>query len=204
MDPHRFLTFLAACSALALMPGPGVLYVLARSLKGGRREGVLSSLGTAVGGMGHVLAAALGLSAILLASAEAYTVVRYAGAAYLLWIGVRTILDRRAHSADETASSGHAFRQGVLTEVLNPKTALFFVSFIPQFVDPARSPIFVQFVVLGAISVTLNTLVDLLVVGLSGMLGDRFARNPRLQRRGQIASGLAMIGLGAYVATETN
>src|SRR5437867_8208602 len=139
-DSRHFLLFLAAAFLLAITPGPGIFYVLARSLAGGRREGVLSSLGTFVGGLFHVLAAALGISAVLAASAVAFHTVKYAGAAYLIWLGVRMIRARNSEmlvSASQPAAAG-ALRQGILTEVLNPKTALFFLSFIPQFVAPER------------------------------------------------------------------
>src|SRR5437773_412522 len=135
-DSRHFLLFLAAAFLLAITPGPGIFYVLARSLAGGRRQGILSSLGTFVGGLFHVLAAALGISAILAASAIAFHTVKYAGAAYLVWLGIRMIHARNAQmavSASQAPMAG-AFRQGILTEALNPKTALFFLSFIPQFV----------------------------------------------------------------------
>src|SRR5882724_3348481 len=135
-DSHRFLLFIAAAVLLAITPGPGIFYVLARSLAGGRREGVLSSLGTFVGGLFHVFAAALGVSALLAASAVAFHTVKYAGAAYLVWLGIRMIRTRDAELAMATGTpTRKAFRQGVLTEALNPKTALFFLSFIPQFIS---------------------------------------------------------------------
>ena len=138
-DAHRLLLFLAAALLLAVTPGPGIFYVLARSLAGGQREGIFSSLGTFVGGLFHVFAAALGFSAILAASAVAFHTVKYAGAAYLVWLGIRMIHTRNAEMSVEAARPPNgAFRQGVLTEVLNPKTALFFLSFIPQFVAPAH------------------------------------------------------------------
>src|SRR5580693_949297 len=137
LDSHRFLVFLAAAVLLAVTPGPGIFYVLARSLAGGRREGVHSSFGTFVGGLFHVFAAALGVSAILAASAVAFHTVKYAGAAYLVWLGIRMIRTRNAELVVETAApSQGAFRQGIFTEALNPKTALFFLSFIPQFIAP--------------------------------------------------------------------
>jgi len=164
-DTHRLLLFFAAAVLLAITPGPGIFYVLARSLAGGKQEGVFSSLGTFVGGLCHVLAAALGLSAILAASAVAFHTVKYAGAAYLVWLGIRMIRTRNAEMlADAAPPARNAFRQGVLTEVLNPKTALFFLSFIPQFVAPAHGRLFLQFVMLGSVSVSLNTAADLLVV----------------------------------------
>src|ERR1700756_2768584 len=131
LDTHRFFLFLAAALVLAITPGPGIFYVLPRSLSGGRREGVLSSLGTFIGGLFHVFAAALGVSAILAASAVAFHTVKYAGAAYLIWLGIRMIRPRHAEMTPAVAvPSQCAFRQGILTEALNPKTALFFLSFI--------------------------------------------------------------------------
>src|SRR5712691_8691924 len=154
-DPRHFLLFFTAALILAITPGPGIFYVLARSLAGGKREGVQSSFGTFAGGLFHVFAAALGISAILAASAVAFHTIKYAGAAYLVWLGVRMIRSRNAEmvvSASQPAATG-AFRQGIFTEVLNPKTALFFLSFIPQFIAPERGHVFLQFIVLGALSV---------------------------------------------------
>lgn len=200
-DAHRLLLFLAAALLLAITPGPGIFYVLARSLAGGKREGILSSLGTFVGGLFHVFAAALGLSAILAASAVAFHTVKYAGAAYLVWLGIRMIRTRNAEMTVEAASpSKRAFRQGILTEVLNPKTALFFLSFIPQFVAPAHGQLFFQFALLGSISVGLNTAADLVVVGMASPLERKLKNSLRFRRRQRTASGIGMIGLGAYLA----
>ncbi len=200
-DTHRFLLFFVAALLLAITPGPGIFYVLARSLAGGRREGILSSFGTFVGGLFHVLAAALGVSAILAASALAFHTVKYAGAAYLVWLGIRMIRTRNAEMAVSASQpSQGAFRQGILTEVLNPKTALFFLSFIPQFIAPERSHVFLQFVVLGALSVLLNTAADLLVVVLAAPLERKLKSSTRFRRGQRTASGLGMITLGAYVA----
>jgi threonine/homoserine/homoserine lactone efflux protein len=200
-DTHRFLLFFVAALLLAVTPGPGIFYVLARSLAGGRREGILSSFGTFVGGLFHVLAAALGVSAILAASAVAFHTVKYAGAAYLVWLGIRMIRTRNAEMAVSSSQpSQGAFRQGILTEVLNPKTALFFLSFIPQFIAPERGHVFLQFVVLGALSVILNTASDLLVVVLAAPLERKLKSSARFRRGQRTASGLGMITLGAYVA----
>jgi threonine/homoserine/homoserine lactone efflux protein len=201
LDAHRFFLFFAAALVLAITPGPGIFYVLARSLAGGRRAGIHSSLGTFVGGLFHVFAAALGISAILAASAVAFHTVKYAGAAYLVWLGIRMIRTRNAELLVETASpSEGAFRQGVFTEALNPKTALFFLSFIPQFINPDGGHIFLQFVILGAVSVVLNTTADLVVVLLAAPLERKLRNSAPFRRRQRVASGLGMIGLGAYVA----
>jgi threonine/homoserine/homoserine lactone efflux protein len=205
VDTHRFFLFFIAAVVLAATPGPGIFYVLARTLAGGRREGILSSLGTFAGGLVHVFAAALGISAILAASAVAFHTVKYAGAAYLVWLGVRMIRTRNTGMPVETSASPRgAFGQGIATEVLNPKTALFFLSFIPQFISPQLGHIFLQFLILGAVSVALNTTADLLVVTLAVPLGDKLKASAIFRRRQRIASGLGMIGLGAYVAlTDT-
>jgi threonine/homoserine/homoserine lactone efflux protein len=198
---HRFVLFFSAALVLAVTPGPGIFYVLARSLAGGRREGIQSSLGTFFGGLCHVFAAALGISAILAASAVAFHAVKFGGAAYLVWLGVRMIRSRNAELALAAAApSQGAFRQGIFTEALNPKTALFFLSFIPQFIAPERGHIFLQFVILGTISVILNTSADLLVVSLAGPLERKLKGSSRFRRRQRVASGLGMIGLGAYLA----
>jgi len=164
---------------------------------------VLSASGTFLGGLVHVAAAAFGLSAILAASAIAFETVRYAGAAYLIYLGYRMIRNRRAEMDDsnpETSISGNTLAQGVMTEVLNPKTALFFLSFIPQFVSVHQGRVAVQFLLLGAISVTLNTCADLLVACFAGPLGSRMKRSAKFRSGQRAASGVAMIGLGVYVA----
>ncbi len=200
-DAHRLPLFLAAALLLAITPGPGIFYVLARSLAGGKREGMLSSLGTFVGGLFHVFAAALGFSAILAASAVAFHTVKYAGAAYLVWLGIRMIRTRNLEMTVEAAGpSNGAFRQGILTEVLNPKTALFFLSFIPQFVAPGHGHLFFQFALLGSISVGLNTAADLVVVGMASPLERKLKHSMRFRRRQRTVSGIGMIGLGAYLA----
>ena len=200
-DPRHLTLFLLAALVLALTPGPGIFYVLARTLAGGRREGILSSLGTFFGGLFHVLAAALGISAIVAASAVAFHTVKYAGAAYLIWLGLRMIRTRNAELiAANSAPSQSTFSQGILTEALNPKTALFFLSFIPQFIAPERGHVFLQFLVLGAISVILNTTADVLVVLLATPLERKIKSSPRFRSRQRVAAGVGMIGLGAYVA----
>lgn len=203
IEGTRFVIFMSAAIVLALTPGPGILYVLGRTLHGGRREGILSAFGTFVGGSVHVLAAALGLSAILMTSAIAFDVVRYAGAAYLAYLGLSMILKRNARltAQDALDKRGH-FLQGIATEILNPKTALFFLSFIPQFVSPVKGHMTLQFLTLGAISVSLNTAVDLLVVGFAASIGRKLAENPKFVRGQRTASGVGMIGLGVYVAAS--
>jgi len=202
IDGHLLFLFLAAALVLAVTPGPGIFYVLARTLAGGKRDGVLSSLGTFLGGLVHVVGAALGLSAVLAESATAFMVVKYAGAVYLVWMGI-TMIRTRNVSVDEgvaAAPSLHIFRQGVLTEALNPKTALFFLSFLPQFVNPHLGHVVVQFLVLGAVSVTMNTAADLIVVLFASPFGRALRSNAKFRCNQRVASGVGMIGLGAFVA----
>ena len=207
-DFTRITLFLTAALLLAIAPGPGMLYVLARSLAGGRREGVLSAFGTFLGGMVHVFAAALGLSIILARSAVAFAAVKYLGAAYLCFLGVRMILEARRDNADPGAMLStiqpqrNPLWQGVATEVLNPKTALFFLSFIPQFVSHTGGHIFLQFVTLGTISVVLNTTADLIVIAMAGPLGVRIRSSAIFRRRQRTVTGAIMIGLGTYLATS--
>jgi len=203
MDLPRFWIFLGAATLLAIAPGPGMLYVLARTLAGGRREGALSSLGTFLGGLVHVIAAATGLSLVLATSATAFALVKYVGAAYLAYLGVRMILSAR--SDNEIALSlpstrRNPFWQGIATEVLNPKTALFFLAFIPQFVSRDHGSVLLQFLLLGTIAVTLNTTSDLMVTLLAAPIGARLRSSSKLRKRQRAVTGLTLIGLGAYVA----
>ena len=199
----RFPIFLSAAILLAVAPGPGMLYVLARTLAGGRREGMLSALGTLFGGLVHVFAAAAGISIILAQSAAAFALVKYLGAGYLCFLGIRMILDARKNegvSLTTFTRGRNPFWQGVMTEVLNPKTALFFLSFIPQFVNREHGHVFLQFVLLGTLSVTLNTAADLVVILLAGPLGQRIRGSARIRRRQRTLTGAVMIGLGSYLA----
>jgi len=203
VDQAHFLIFLGAAVLLAIAPGPGMLYVLARALAGGRREGLLSALGTFFGGMVHVVAAAAGVSVILAKSAAAFAAVKYLGAAYLCFLGVGMILDARkdgAISLVELQVRRSPFSQGIMTEALNPKTALFFLSFIPQFVNHGSGDVFLQFILLGTISVALNTSADIVVTLLAGPLGERIRESARFRRRQRMLTGAVMIGLGTYLA----
>jgi threonine/homoserine/homoserine lactone efflux protein len=208
LDTTQLALYLAAALVLAITPGPGIFYVAARTLAGGRAEGVASSFGTGLGGMVHVLAGAVGVSAVVLASAELFTAVKLVGAAYLVWLGIRTV---RAARDDAVAAldgapgappigARRAFREGVLVEVMNPKTAAFFLAFVPQFVDPAQGNVALQFVVLGFLSVVLNTSADIVVAFAASGIRAGAAARPALVRRLREASGAAMVALGLAVA----
>jgi threonine/homoserine/homoserine lactone efflux protein len=176
-----------------------MFYVAARSLAAGRREGVLSSLGTGVGGMAHVLAGALGVSALVLASAELFTALKIAGALYLFWLGWRTFRAAGEASDARPGRTARPFREGVVVEALNPKTAAFFLAFLPQFVNPDAGSVLVQFAVLGTICVALNTAVDLGVALLAGRLRAGLFGRPGLLRRLRQGSGAAIAALGLGV-----
>lgn len=202
-DASHLLAFAAAAVVLAIIPGPGLIYVLARSLSGGTRAGLRSTVGTAAGGLAHVIAAAVGLSALVLASATAFEVLRWAGAAYLIYLGVQTL--RGASDPppnNDQAPVTHLVRQGVITEALNPKTALFFLALLPQFVQPERGPIALQLLALGAISVTLNSGAAVAVALASGRLSALLRASPRWWKRQRTASGALLIGLGGAAAAS--
>ncbi|RWI98937.1 LysE family translocator [Mesorhizobium sp.] len=207
-DLTLFALYFAAALLLAITPGPGIFYVAARTLAGGRAEGVASSFGTGLGGMVHVLAGSLGVSALVLASAELFTALKLIGAVYLVWLGLRTFQSARREAKTKLEGGaptpavgvGRAFREGVLVEALNPKTAAFFLAFIPQFVDLGAGHVALQFMVLGFVSVTLNTLADVVVAFAAGRIRDGAAGRSGLIRRLREASGGAMIALGIGLA----
>lgn len=197
-----FLTFVLAAIILAITPGPGLAYVMARTVAGGRPEGLASCLGTAIGGMLHVVAAALGLSLVLAQSAFAFSVVKYVGAAYLIYLGMRLLLRKEQQTAAKTVTpqgARRAFGEGIVVEALNVKTALFFLAFLPQFVAQSE-PLAPQLVLLGSICVALNTLVDVAAVLAADRVlksGAAQAARARLLTR---VSGATMLGLGAFLA----
>lgn len=199
-----FFPFLAAALVLAITPGPGMAYVVARTAAGGRKEGLASSLGTGLGGMVHVLAAALGFSLVVAQSAVAFNVVKYVGAAYLIYLGIGMLL--RKEQALSLASESvpphgahRAFMEGILVEALNVKTALFFLAFLPQFVS-SSAPLIPQLVLLGTLCVMLNTLADVLaVLAAHRILKSDVVRSARARILTK-ASGATMLGLGAYLA----
>lgn len=197
------LAFVFAAVILAITPGPGLAYVVARTAASGRTEGLASCLGTGLGGLVHVLAAAFGLSLLIAQSAWAFNLVKYVGAAYLVYLGVRMLLRRSQGDAAPTVSAQgarRAFTEGIVVEALNIKTALFFLAFLPQFTAP-DSPLAPQLVVLGSICVALNTLVDVLAVfGADRMLKSGAARAARAKVLTRVSGG-TMVALGVFLAT---
>lgn len=204
MDLATLALFFATAAAIAMSPGPGIFYVAARTLAGGRAEGLASSFGTGVGGLVHVAAGAAGVSALVMASAEAFTILKLAGALYLVWIGIKAIREARLPFEVRVATTGaaRAFREGILVEALNPKTAAFFLALLPQFVDPSTGPVWPQFMMLGLISVALNTTVDVVVATLVSRARSVAMGRPTMLRRLRTAAGglIAALGLALLFA----
>ena len=195
--------FITAALVLVFMPGPNTLYIIARSVQQGRMAGIVSSLGIQVGSSFHIAAATLGVSALLLSSALAFSVVKYVGAAYLIYLGVKTLLTREKVTETGTVEGkglSRAFYQGVLVSLFNPKAALFFFAFLPQFVDAKRGSAATQIMFLGAIVVVLGALSDSIYELLSGSLGNLLRGNLKLLRAQRYFSGGVYIGLGAMAA----
>jgi threonine/homoserine/homoserine lactone efflux protein len=202
MSATNLWLFLAAAVVIAAVPGPGIFYVAARTLSDGRASGFASTAGTALGGLFHVVAGGFGISALILASAEMFAVVKFIGALYLVWLGIRTFQSAgRVLSRENQPLGGRrVFRDGMLVEALNPKTAAFFLAFIPQFLDPAGSNPTLQFIMLGAISVTLNTLADIVVVLTASATRAQLIGRPHVIRRLTQGSGVFIAGLGLSLA----
>jgi threonine/homoserine/homoserine lactone efflux protein len=205
-DARALALFVAAALVLLLTPGPAVLFIVARTVERGRRAGLVSALGAATGTLVHIAAAALGLSALLLSSALAFSIVKYLGALYLIVLGLRTLFAREAEAeaADEPTPStpmSQIYRQAVLVNVLNPKTALFFFAFLPQFVDPRRGSVPAQFVTLGAILAVMGLATDSLYAVAAGTAARRF-RESRYARRRRWIIGSTYLALGVAAAVS--
>jgi threonine/homoserine/homoserine lactone efflux protein len=194
--------FIAAALILVFMPGPNTLYIIARSIQQGRWAGIVSSLGVQVGTLFHIAAAAFGLSTLLLSSALAFNVVKYAGAAYLIYLGVKTLLTKETIDPVllQKTRLRRVFYQGVIVNLLNPKTALFFFAFLPQFIDPARGIIAMQIILLGTILMILGILSDLSYALAAGSIGNWLRGNLGFLRAQRYFAGSVYIGLGAATA----
>jgi threonine/homoserine/homoserine lactone efflux protein len=202
-DPERLAVFMVAALALLLVPGPAVLYIVARSIHQGRRAGLASTLGIHVGTLVHIAAATLGLSALIVSSAVAFTAVKIAGAVYLVGLGLWTLFSGRAEA--EVSPGGErnlrrAFAQGIVVNVLNPKTALFFLAFLPQFVDADATHPAVQIAVLGFLFALLGLMTDSLWALAAGTAGGVLRRSRRFVVTQRYVTGTVYIGLGAATA----
>ena len=204
-SPSTLAVFCAAALALIVVPGPAVTYIVTQSIDKGRSAGLVSALGIASGGLVHVAAAVIGLSALLASSATAFTIVKLVGAVYLIAIGLRRLLARHEDAVEpDTApapgSPSRLFLQGAVVNVLNPKTALFFLAFLPQFVDPGRGTPWLQILALGLLFAALGFFSDGAWALVAGTLGERLRRSRRFPAVQRYVSGSVFVGLGAVAA----
>ena len=202
---HDFGLFLAAGILLNLTPGPDTAYILGRSIAQGREAGIASALGICVGSIFHTCAAALGLSAILATSALAFVAIKLLGGAYLIFLGIKMLLDRRKHLSLPTnfrrRTIAAAFRQGVFTNILNPKVALFFLAFLPQFIDPASNMKVLAFLALGLTFVTTGTIWCLVLAWFASVFSERLRGNETIEQWLNRAAGALFVFLGLRLAS---
>jgi threonine/homoserine/homoserine lactone efflux protein len=202
-DPLTLAFFMAAVLALNLTPGPDMLFCFANGVSQGRAAGAVAAFGIGAGTLVHTVAAALGLAGLLLASPLAFDIVRYTGAAYLVWLAWKTLRAAplgTSGTAPAPRSLWRVFAQGAVTNVLNPKVALFFLAFLPQFIDPNAGPVALQVVVLGMLINLSGTLINLVVGAGAGGLGSLLARNPTIARVQQYVTATIFLGLAARLA----
>ncbi|CAI2933063.1 LysE family translocator [Aminobacter niigataensis] len=201
------LAFLATAAIFAFIPGPAMLYAAAQTMARGRRSGFMAALGIHIGGYVHVVAAAAGLSFLFHAVPWLYMAVKLAGAAYLVWLGISMFRGRKQGDFDPSGmgqkSGRRAFVESVAVEVLNPKTAIFFMAFLPQFIDASATfPVWLQFLIFGILVNTMFTVADTVGVVLAGLLIGRLQRSSRAQRLMRRAGGAVLVGLGVHVALQ--
>ena len=203
-EKAAFIAFLIAAFALNLAPGPDMLYVIGRSVGQGRKAGIVSSLGVFVGCWVHILAAAFGIAALLRSSPLAFNVVRYAGVAYLIYLGIKMLAQKADLASQQLKAESLSviFRQGAITNMLNPKVAIFFLAFLPQFVDARRGSVVLQILLLGLIFNVGGTLVNLAVAYAGGTLGELLRRNQSIARLQRRFTGLIFVGLGLRLAWQ--
>ncbi|MCA0454637.1 MAG: LysE family translocator [Chloroflexi bacterium] len=201
--PTNVLLFVTASLALLISPGPNVMYIMTRSIDQGRTAGLVSVAGVASATMLHILAAALGLSAILLSSALAFDIVKYVGAVYLIYLGIQKFRSRDEDDTEVAVQKqplGKIYKQGLIISLLNPKTALFFFAFLPQFVDPSHGSVTAQIILLGLIFIVLGALTDGTYAIVSSLLSGWLRGNRRFKRVQRYVSGTVFVGLGITAA----
>jgi threonine/homoserine/homoserine lactone efflux protein len=204
-DLPTLLAYLAAATVLVLIPGPGTAWIVAQTVAGGTRRGVQAGLGLETATLIHALAAGLGLSALLAASALAFEILKYAGAAYLVWLGIKAWRDKaESVPAPVTAvpTRGRVYWRSVVTGVLNPKVALFFLAFLPQFVHPERGLVWLQFLVLGVLLSVIGFSNSCMLALAVGRFGRSLSGNARLARWRQRLIGTVFVGLGLKLALQ--
>ena len=206
-DLNHWLVFFAAALALNLSPGPDIAYIVSNTVARGKRHGFAASFGVCSGSVVHVLAAAFGLSAILAASALAFSAVKWVGAAYLIYLGIRALLSAGAQFAADAGASTRAstfaiYRQGFMIDVLNPKVAVFFMAFLPQFANPALGHVPAQLVLHGGLVIAVAVVVEAGIVLIAARFTDALRRNPRIGLWLDRALGTVLIGLGLRLALQ--
>ncbi|MFI7460788.1 LysE family translocator [Nonomuraea sp. NPDC049646] len=205
-DITHIALFCAATLGLLLVPGPAVLYIVTRSVSQGRSAGFVSVLGVHAGSLVHIGAAAVGISALIAASATAFTIVKYVSVAYLLWLGLRKLMKRGGEPEEvvelKVQSTRRLFWEGFVVNVLNPKTAVFFLAFLPPFTDPSAGPVGPQILLLGGLWLVLGMVSDGTYALLSSALAGRLRGSVRARRRLDVGSGLVYLGLAAWLTAE--
>lgn len=205
MELSTIWLFIIAAATLIIMPGPSVFYIMARSIDQGKKAGLVSVLGVCLGGSVHVTAAVIGVSAVLMTSATAFNIVKYLGAAYLIYLGCKTLMSASDRTASEMKEAPRKalfkiFYQSVLVEVMNPKTALFFLAFFPQFISPTAGSVTGQFVVLGTLFVIIAFICDCLYAILAASIRKRILGSQRSSRLRNRITGYFYIVLGVFSA----
>jgi threonine/homoserine/homoserine lactone efflux protein len=206
-DWNILFAFLVTTSIFAFIPGPAMLYVAARTIAAGRNAGMMAVLGVHLGSYAHIIAAAAGLSVLFHAVPVVYALVKLAGAIYLIWLGISLFRAKASGpgelQAETRRSARKAFAESIVVEVLNPKTAIFFLAFLPQFIDStALFPVWIQFVVLGLAVSIIFTIADIFAVALAGLVMTRLNRSTTAQKLAQRAGGTILVGLGAHLALQ--
>ncbi|MBA2951131.1 LysE family translocator [Streptomyces sp. PSKA28] len=206
VDPHVLAVFTVSTIVALVTPGPDMLFVLGCGMRGGARAGLLATVGVITGDALYIAAAAAGLAALLTAFPVVFTALRIAGAAYLVYLGVQMIRNRKSSQADDPVASGmsgrRAFLNGVVSSMANPQTFAFMVAFLPQFVDPTAGPVWLQFAILGGVLIVLEFLADGTVGVLAGRIGGWLRGREAVRRRMDAATGSVFIGLGVTLAVE--
>ncbi|WP_370968462.1 LysE family translocator [Amycolatopsis sp. cg9] len=202
VDPHLLLAFVATTIVAMVTPGPDMLFILGCGMRGGPKAGLLATAGVATSEAVHVAVAAAGLAALFAAVPVAFAVVRIVGAVYLVYLGVQAIRHRGKMTETTGGKVDRAYLSGLLTNLLNPKMVTFTIAFLPQFIDPARGHLWLQFAVLGAILIAFEFLVDGAVGVLAGRIGGWLRRRRKAQRRIEVATGGIFIGLGVRLAVD--
>ena len=208
MGIENFWVFLSAGILLNLTPGQDTLYIIGQSISQGQKAGILSALGIGTGSIVHTLAAALGLSAIITSSAVMFQVIKYLGAAYLVYLGIQAILSKRQLKISNEGFSNSnllaIYKKGILTNILNPKVAIFYLSFLPQFINPEFQAIYIPFILLGCVFTATGTLWCLIIAIFSAFFSKSFQENPKTSVWLHRISGSMFIGLGLNVALNKN